>query len=92
MTSQFLITDSFHGTAFAINFNIPFIVLANAERGNSRLQSLLDIFELQERLVVDIKDAVSVFEKPISWERVNSIRDEQVKSSLGFIKDSLSLH
>ena len=92
MTSQFLITDSFHGTAFAINFNIPFIVLANAERGNSRLQSLLDIFELQERLVVDIEDAVSVFEKPISWERVNSIRDEQVKSSLAFIKDSLSLH
>lgn len=71
---------------------IPFIVLANTERGNSRLQSLLNIFELQERLVVDIKDAVSVFEKPISWERVNSIRDEQVKSSLGFIKDSLSLH
>lgn len=92
MTSQFLITDSFHGTAFAINFNIPFIVLANAERGNSRLQSLLDIFELQERLVVDVNDAVSVFEKPISWDRVNLIRDEQVKSSLGFIKDSLSLH
>lgn len=92
MASKFLIIDSFHGTAFAINFNIPFIVLANAERGNSRLQSLLDIFELQERLVVDVKDAVSVFEKPKSWERVNLIRDEHVKSSHGFIKDSLSLH
>lgn len=92
MASKFLIIDSFHGTAFAINFNIPFIVLANADRGNSRLQSLLDIFELQERLVVDVKDAVSVFEKPKSWERVNLIRDEHVKSSLGFIKDSLSLH
>lgn len=92
MASKFLFTDSFHGTAFAINFNIPFIVLANVERGNSRLQSLLDIFELQERLVVDVKDAVSVFEKPKSWERVDLIRDEQVKSSLSFIKDSLSLH
>lgn len=32
-SADFIVTDSFHGTCFAIIFNKPFIVVANAQRG-----------------------------------------------------------
>lgn len=34
--ADFVLTDSFHGTAFAINFNKPFIAFGSKERGQAR--------------------------------------------------------
>lgn len=39
--ADFVVTDSFHGTAFSIIFNKPFVVLPNKGRGVSRFESLL---------------------------------------------------
>lgn len=39
--SSFVVTDSFHGTVFSIIFGKEFICLANKERGNARIDSLL---------------------------------------------------
>ena len=49
-------TDSFHGTAFSINFNVPFFAFCktrDTEKGseNSRLYSALEMFALSGRLV-----------------------------------------
>ena len=41
-----VITDSFHGTVFSLLFNRPVKVLGNNVRGNTRLQSLLDLLDL----------------------------------------------
>lgn len=38
--ADLVVTDSFHGTCFAILFNRPFVALGNANRGNSRFESL----------------------------------------------------
>ena len=53
--ASLVVTDSFHFTAFSINFNTPFLVLRR--QGNryeetmfSRLQSLLEMFHLEERV------------------------------------------
>lgn len=42
-----VVTDSFHGTVFSLIFERPVRVLANSLRGNSRLQSLIDMLDLQ---------------------------------------------
>lgn len=56
-----VITDSFHFTAFSINFNRPFMVMRR--KGNeygstmfSRLESLLMLFGLQERIDCDVAE------------------------------------
>ena len=49
MDAEFVITDSFHGCAFAILFNKPFIALGNYSRGITRFKSLLNLFDLEER-------------------------------------------
>lgn len=52
--AAFNVTDSFHGTAFSIIFNKDFYVFGNEKRGNSRLDSLLEIIGLKDRMVDNI--------------------------------------
>ena len=51
--ASFVISDSFHGTAFAIAYNKPFISITNKQRGISRFQTLLGKVGLMNRLVDD---------------------------------------
>ncbi|MGQ2965484.1 polysaccharide pyruvyl transferase family protein [Methylophilus sp.] len=49
--ADYVITDSFHGMAFSIMFNKPFIVIGNSHRGVSRFTSLLQQLDLLSRMV-----------------------------------------
>lgn len=73
--AKFVITDSFHGMCYALIFNKPFIVIANYERGIERFNSILDICNLNNRLV-DSNDLekinVNEFLKKIDYDYVNS--------------------
>ncbi len=60
--AKYVVTDSFHGTAFSVNYNIPFVVFKrfkdnNPKNENSRIYSFLNMFGLDERLV-DYKKSV----------------------------------
>lgn len=48
--AKFVLTDSFHGVAFSIIFNKPFIVLPHKSGGLSRIHSILTQFGLESRL------------------------------------------
>lgn len=73
--SEYIVTDSFHGTAFSINFHKQFVVLSNEGRGQTRLLSILKTFGLEERLIFNKKDALRIIQKPIDWNSV----DERMK-------------
>lgn len=49
--AQCVITDSFHGSVFSIIFGKPFVVISNAGRGSTRMESLMRMFGLSERLI-----------------------------------------
>lgn len=51
--ASFIITDSFHGVAFSIIFNKPFIAIVNNKRGSTRFNSMLNLFDLNERAFKD---------------------------------------
>lgn len=84
--AKYVITDSFHGTVFSIIFNKPFFVIGNEGRGLARFQSLLSMFELEDRLMSS--DNVNV-SKEINWEDVNSRRERLKQESINFINASL---
>jgi len=52
-TAKFIVTDSFHGTIFAILFQRPFITIANYTQGLSRFTSFLGKLQLNERLALN---------------------------------------
>uniref|UniRef100_UPI004056E7D2 polysaccharide pyruvyl transferase family protein n=1 Tax=Alistipes sp. TaxID=1872444 RepID=UPI004056E7D2 len=49
--AEIVITDSFHGTVFSILAHRPFFVLPHQGRGLSRIESLLKLVGLEERLL-----------------------------------------
>lgn len=79
MDAKMVIVDSFHGAVFSIIFNKPFWVLANAKRGNARFESLLGLFELEERMIsMDSLSENFDWNKEIDWKKVNDIRQKEV--------------
>lgn len=87
-SSEYVITDSFHGCVFAIIFNKPFYVIANIRRGLSRLTSLLDRLNLQDRLITHPEDINESF-MPINWDDINQKIASLRIDSFSFISSSL---
>ncbi len=48
--AEFIITDSFHGTCFSVNFQKPFVAIAPGKHSN-RIESLLSLIGLEDRIV-----------------------------------------
>lgn len=88
--SDFVITDSFHGTVFSILFNKKFITYANSERGKSRFTSLLDQFGLQERIVLSsLNIDKKILSKKINYSTVNELIEVKKNISIQFLKKAL---
>lgn len=74
MESDFVVTDSFHGTVFSILYHRPFLVVANKSRGLARIETLLGTFGLLDRLVESINNKTEEYIiKEIDWNKVDKI-------------------
>ena len=82
MDAKMTVVDSFHGTVFSIIFNKPFWVISNSERGNARFSSLLKLFDLEDRLINSTNVSELDFQRPINWDKVNSIREQMICESI----------
>ncbi len=66
----FIITNSFHGTCFSINFNIPFIITPPPTSIN-RIESLLTAVGVQNRITTDGTKLSELIEDQIDFDRIN---------------------
>lgn len=87
-TAKMVVTDSFHACVFSIIFNVPFWVVSNKDRGTSRIESLLRMFNLLDRMICDTKN-IQVC-APIDWKVVNDILCKQKQHSLKFLLDAIN--
>lgn len=88
--SEFVIVDSFHAMVFAIVFNVPFIVVANAVRGLARFTSLLDLLGLSDRLVTDVtKVTFELLNVSIDWNKVNETLIAERNRCISFLQNAL---
>ena len=67
-----VVTNSFHGTAFSLNYQKDFYVEFSST-ANSRLEHIIRTVGLQSRVV---KDGRAEEREPIDYVRVNGILDE----------------
>lgn len=82
----YLITDSFHGTAFAINFNIQFIEILPNNKTESRNLSLLTLTKLESRIIRNFSD-YSIVNTPINYKEVNYILERERKKSIKLLNN-----
>ena len=87
--TQFVVTDSFHGTVFSIIFNKPFVAILNSERGASRFISLLSIFHLENHLISIGGEVSEEHLRPIDYTSVNKILDGWKRQSINYIESNL---
>lgn len=85
--TKMVVTDSFHGTVFSIIFNKPFWVVANSRRGNTRMESLLELFGLKERMITEENIANKDLNATIDWDKVNRIKKDWQEKSMEFLKN-----
>lgn len=85
--ARYVITDSFHATAFSINFNTEFIIVY-PNKYSTRLQSILRLLNLENRVAKDEND-LSVLNNHISFSKVNEIMKEERKKSIGWLNETL---
>ena len=80
-----MITDSFHGTAFAINFNMPFVeVLPNNNTG-TRNMSILRMTGLSHRILRDEED-IQLAKNKVDFTEANEVLKEKRIESLEILK------
>lgn len=84
--SEYVITDSFHGTAFSILLNKQFTIFSNKLRGNSRLSSILKTFGLENRILSENHN----YDDIIDFDNVNRIISEQRTFSYNILDNFLS--
>lgn len=85
--AKYIVTDSFHGTAFSLNFNKNFIIVY-PEKFSTRLQSILNLLGLENRVAKDETD-LEISDRNIDYENINKILAEERKKSLDWLKGAL---
>lgn len=88
--AEFVVTNSFHGTAFSINFNRPFYVVTPARKqNNSRQQSILRLFGLTERLLLEDGPLPTENQFKLDYVNVNVRLEQERMKSLNYLKHAI---
>lgn len=85
--AEFVVTNSFHGAIFSVQFNKQFCVFSR-EQANNKILELLDVFGLSERLTNGNKPK-DILSESIDYDSVNSRIDKMRKESIEFLKEEL---
>lgn len=86
--ADFVITNSFHGTAFAINLNKQFRVFMPSGFG-TRIISILELCGIRDKVLVTNSTNTQDIEDEIDYNSVNVILDSERTKANNFIKDTI---
>lgn len=88
--AEFVITNSFHGTAFSINLNKQFLTFSPSEFA-TRIYSLLDLVNLRNRLITNFIDsnAQNIQDGEIDYPPINNILNREREKAFQFIQQNL---
>lgn len=83
--AKFVLTASFHAVVFSIIYNKDFYVDFMGNGGESRLEQILDLFNIKDRKIDNYN------ENYIDWESVNKILITEVEKSKSKLKKMLEI-
>lgn len=91
LNAEYVITNSFHGTVFSINFGKKFFVEYLSYTNydvNSRIEHILDLFDLKDRLIIEGNN--NDLYKNIDYEKVNNILKYEREKSINYLTKILN--
>lgn len=92
--AEYVCTDSFHGTVFSLINNVKFFTFRRYNNKskistNSRLDSLLEIVKLKERLLIGNENIEKELKKEIDFNTVNIELEKFRNASKEFLKNAI---
>lgn len=81
--AQYVITGSFHGLCLSLNYNKDFVITLATHNKNSRIIDLLDLVELNDRVLDVNKETIT----RIDYSKVNEILKKERLKSLQELKN-----
>lgn len=94
-TCKFVLTDSFHGTCFALIFNKPFVVINSSQTSLVRIKELFAQLDssLESKIIdhdnYDAQSIKKLLNEPYQWDLINSQIQKLKLSSLNFLQNAL---
>ncbi|RVU96716.1 polysaccharide pyruvyl transferase family protein [Coriobacteriales bacterium OH1046] len=88
LNASYVITDSFHATAYSLNFGVPFTTIA-PERFSTRIATILALTGTEDRMLSSADD-MAMFERPIDFTRVAARLSAKRESSMAFLREALA--
>lgn len=86
--AEYIITSTFHGTLFSIINNKQFCTIGN-EKINCKLDYIVPLLELQNRIITQSDSIVKLLHDPIDYDKVNVTLDINRKKSLDYLFDKI---
>lgn len=87
--AEYVITNTFHGTAYAINYRTQFISFGSRK---PKILSMMQQLDMEERVVSDPATIESVLEKKIDYTHLEKGLIELRKASLEYIEQSIMMY
>ncbi len=84
--AEYVVTNSFHGMIFSVNFRRPFVIFSR-EQCDNKIDELLQLFGLRDRMLVSGEEKFADIDYDDVHERINSVR----QSSIEFLTMELGL-
>lgn len=84
--AEYVITDSFHGTVFSINFNTPLATLLPKTGTSTRNTSILRLMGLEKCIVRNVND-FNVLKEKIDFTNANKILEKQREKSIRVLEE-----
>lgn len=93
--AEYICTDSFHGTMFSLIYNKKFFVFRRYQENlkmstNSRINSILKILDLEQRLLLG-DEKIETVDKDIQYSEINKKLDDFRNESIKFLTDALKI-
>lgn len=89
--ADFIITDTFHGSIFAIKTHSKFCtIIRNNKNGNTnKLEDLLKRLKLEDRILTRIEELEEKFSENIAYETTDSILEKERIKTTEYLKNNI---
>lgn len=84
--ANYVISDTFHGTIFSIITHKKFCTLVR-QSNFEKLSSLLEVFNLKDRMIFDASDIENKIDNEIDYEYVDEVRKKELEKTRNYLRE-----
>lgn len=87
--ADFVITNTFHGTIFALKTHTPFATAIRENFNNEKLSDLLNRLHISDRKISSYSELEDMYSKSIDFSKFNDIIEKEKIRSIEYLKNNI---